>query len=320
MSIEPKTLRHALGAFPTGVTIVTARAANGEDVGLTVNSFNSVSLEPPLILWSLAKTSSSMAAFQEAKTFAVHVLAASQEDLATRFATKSIDRFEGLDLVRGAGDAPLLPGSAARFECRKTFAYEGGDHVIFVGEVLEFERTDRPVLAFHGGKFALALQKAVPPRAFTEAAGGEPAIDANGLNVLLGIAYHHLSENLEPHLKKRGISERDYWVLQMIGGEEERSLSRLNNLVRFGPRFITAADGERLRDNGLIELKGDGLDAVPSLTDQGRRTLVELGAVTKSVETAAESGLDYAEASLLHQLLRRLIFSMRPPHDKPDRD
>lgn len=313
--IEARDFRRALGAFPTGVTIVTARSPDGADVGLTVNSFNSVSLDPPLILWSLAKSSVSMQAFEDAETFVIHVLAASQEELATRFATRNVDRFAGLDIARGNGGAPLIPGCAALFECRKAHLYEGGDHVIFVGEVLEFDRSDKPVLAFHGGKYALALQKSIPARAQVPNETLEPAIDMNGLNVLLGVAYHHLLVNLEPHLARRGLSEQDYWLLQMIGSEEGRSLAQLNSLLRFGPEFITVADGETLRAGGLIRLDGAGTAATATLTEKGKQTLVELGAVAKSVETAAEANLDYAEASLLHQLLRRLIFSMRPPHD-----
>lgn len=310
-----RDFRHALGAFPTGVTIVTARSPEGADVGLTVNSFNSVSLDPPLVLWSLAKSSASIQAFERATAFVIHVLSASQEELATRFATKNIDRFAGLDIARGYGGAPLIPGCAARFECKKAYLYEGGDHVIFVGEVLEFERSDKPVLAFHGGKYALALQKSIPARALVPDETLEPSIDMNGLNVLLGVAYHHLLANLEPHLTGRGLCERDYWLLQMIGSEDGRSLAQLNALLRFGAEFITLADGETLRAGGLIELHGDGMAATATLTGKGTQTLVELGAVAKSVEAAAEAHLDYAEASLLHQLLRRLIFSMRPPHD-----
>src|SRR5690348_851615 len=112
-----RQFRDALGAFATGVTIVTTRGARGEDVGLTANSFNSVSLDPPMVLWSLARKAKSLDAFLENPHFAVHVLAADQDELSRRFATQGIDKFAGLHLGRGSGEVPLLEGCSARFEC-----------------------------------------------------------------------------------------------------------------------------------------------------------------------------------------------------------
>lgn len=155
---DSQSLRHALGAFATGVTIITAVDADGNDVGMTVNSFNSVSLTPPMVLWSLGRGSTNIAAFLQAKHFAVHVLAADQDALATRFAQRGVDRFAGLERGRGADGIPLLDGAAARFECRTAFQYEGGDHVIFVGEVLKYDHWPREPLVFKRGRFALALQ------------------------------------------------------------------------------------------------------------------------------------------------------------------
>src|ERR1700739_1521451 len=133
-----RQFRAALGTFATGVTIVTTRNAAGEDIGLTANSFNSVSLDPPMVLWSLARKSLSLPAFLHSGYFAVHVLSAEQEKLSMTFDTPGADKFAGLELRRGAGDIPLLPGCSAVFQCRMAFNYEGGDHVIFVGQVEEF--------------------------------------------------------------------------------------------------------------------------------------------------------------------------------------
>src|SRR5450830_1921396 len=121
--------------FATGVTIVTARAADGVLVGLTANSFNSVSLAPPLVLWSLARAAASMGVFATGSHYAINVLAADQKDLAERFASKTVDRWAGVAFTQGVGGAPLLAGAAATFECFNRSRYEEGDHVIFVGEV-----------------------------------------------------------------------------------------------------------------------------------------------------------------------------------------
>ena len=146
--------RAALGMFATGVTIVTARSADGQVVGLTANSFASVSLAPPLVLWSLAQAAASLAAFRAGSHYAINVLAADQKDLAERFSRKGADRWAGVGFTAGLGDAPLLAGAAATFECFNRSRYEEGDHMIFVGEV---ERCTRQAgaspLLFHGGRF-----------------------------------------------------------------------------------------------------------------------------------------------------------------------
>jgi flavin reductase (DIM6/NTAB) family NADH-FMN oxidoreductase RutF len=152
--IDVHNFRRALGSFVTGVTIVTARGPGGEPVGLTVNSFNSVSLDPPLVLWSLALRATSLPSFREAKSWAVHVLAAGQEEMSARFATPGADRFCGLDLRDGPEGAPQLPGFAARFGCEATFEYEGGDHAIFVGHVVDLQLRDAEPLVFHGGRYS----------------------------------------------------------------------------------------------------------------------------------------------------------------------
>lgn len=146
--------RTALGMFATGVTIVTARTAEGEFVGLTANSFNSVSLAPPLVLWSLARAAASLSAFSTGSHYAINILGADQKNLAKRFAAKGVDRFADVKFVEGVGGAPLLAGAAATFECFNRSRYFEGDHVIFVGEVERCShRAGASPLLFHGGKF-----------------------------------------------------------------------------------------------------------------------------------------------------------------------
>ena len=140
--------------FATGVTIVTARGADGQVIGLTANSFNSVSLKPPLVLWSLARAAASLAVFSAGSHYAINVLAADQKTLAERFASRGVDRWDGVTFDTGAGGAPLLHGAAATFECFNRSRYEEGDHVIFVGEVERCaHRTGASPLLFHGGRY-----------------------------------------------------------------------------------------------------------------------------------------------------------------------
>ncbi len=153
-SFTPTEFRAALGMFATGVTIVTARAADGSLVGLTANSFNSVSLNPPLVLWSLARAAGAMAEFSTGSHYAINVLAADQQALAQRFATRGVDRWAGVEHRAGVAGAPLLAGAVATFECFNRSRYEEGDHVIFVGEVeCCTHRAEASPLLFHGGKF-----------------------------------------------------------------------------------------------------------------------------------------------------------------------
>ncbi|WP_428851447.1 flavin reductase family protein [Imbroritus primus] len=153
-TFDSKQFRGALSAFATGITVVTSRSADGKDFGLTATSFNSVSLDPPMVLWSLDCKSSNAAAFEQVDAFAVHILAAGQEHICKQFSTRGIDRFAGLDLTRGHGDVPVIQGCTAVFECRIAHRYQGGDHVIMVGEVLSFSTAPSDPLVFYRGKIS----------------------------------------------------------------------------------------------------------------------------------------------------------------------
>ncbi len=146
--------RHALGMFATGVTIVTACSSDGTLVGLTASSFNSVSLEPPLVLWSLAQSAGSMNAFSTGSHYAINILSADQQNLARQFSAKNLDKFSGVQFVSGSGGAPLIEGAVATFECFNRSQYQEGDHVIFVGEVEQCShRKGASPLLYHGGIF-----------------------------------------------------------------------------------------------------------------------------------------------------------------------
>ena len=159
---DASAFRSALGSFVTGVTIVTVRGADGAPLGLTANSFNSVSLDPPMVLWSLALKSGSLPAFRHAESWAVHVLAADQQPMSDRFAAPDIDRFAGLEAPDGPEGAPIIEGCAARFGCRAKFEYEGGDHAIFLGEVVDFHRREVEPLIYHGGRYGRVMRPADP--------------------------------------------------------------------------------------------------------------------------------------------------------------
>jgi len=156
--VDPMELRRALGQFPTGVCIVTARV-DGEALGMTMSSFNSLSLSPPLVLFSIDNRALGLPLWDRAKGYAVHVLAETQQALSNRFARPSPTKWEGVAFREGLHGAPVLPGVAAVFECSAAFRHDGGDHRLFVAQVERLATDpDRRPLVFAQGRYA-ALHK-----------------------------------------------------------------------------------------------------------------------------------------------------------------
>lgn len=154
---EPRKLRAAFGQFATGVAVVTTRALDGRLVGLTINSFSSLSLDPPLITWSLVKHSPNLQVFIDAPNFAINILSEDQNGIASQFATPDKDKFINIDSDLNAHGVPLLANALAHFECSLLRIYEGGDHLMFVGKVEKFNTFERRPLLFHGGAFKKIL-------------------------------------------------------------------------------------------------------------------------------------------------------------------
>jgi 3-hydroxy-9,10-secoandrosta-1,3,5(10)-triene-9,17-dione monooxygenase reductase component len=151
--IETRELRDAFGTFATGVTVITARRPDGEPIGITANSFASVSLTPPLALWCITRESTSVPAFVAGADFAVHVLTAAQSDVALRFATRGGEKFPAGSAAGSHGPAPNVPGALCRIDCKVEHVHPGGDHLIVVGRVMAVDRRVGAPLLFHGGRF-----------------------------------------------------------------------------------------------------------------------------------------------------------------------
>jgi 3-hydroxy-9,10-secoandrosta-1,3,5(10)-triene-9,17-dione monooxygenase reductase component len=308
-----------LGSFATGVTIVTTRNAAGEDIGLTANSFNSVSLDPPMVLWSLARKSLSLPAFLESGYFAVHVLAATQEDLSVIFATRGANKFAGLSVARGTGGIPLLPGCSALFQCKTAFNYEGGDHVIFVGEVQEFEHFNRAPLVFHSGRYAVAVEKpaaSTPPN--REDAEPDSSFSQDFLIYLLERAHFQLFLRLRRDLERHGLSEDQWFVLSILGISDNRTVAELDRLLWYTGRRMTSELMTSLTAEGFARLHGIyDPQARITLTDAGKHVALELVAVAKAAESDAERSLGYGETQLLKKALRGIIRETDPGPPPP---
>ena len=156
MPFDSRELRQVLGSFVTGVTVITTVDAKGQRHGLTVNSFSSVSLDPPLILWSQSLSAPSHPVFRDAERFVVNILADDQVAVSNRFARGGHDKFAGCETDPGLGGVPLIRGSAAWLECKRMDCFRGGDHMVFLGQVERIERSTRQPLVFGGGRYLVA--------------------------------------------------------------------------------------------------------------------------------------------------------------------
>ena len=158
MALDSREIRDIMGHFATGVTVVTTRDGAGSPFGLTVNAFTSLSLNPPLVVVCIDKAAQCYSCFEESKVFAINVLSEDQEELSRRFATKGIEKFGEIKWHRGENNVPLLDGSIGTIECKIVNSYEGGDHTIYLGEIVSANATeDRPLLFFKGKYHRLPL-------------------------------------------------------------------------------------------------------------------------------------------------------------------
>ena len=162
--LDPRDLRNVMGTFLTGVTVVTTRDAQGRNYGVTANSFSSVSLDPPLILWSQSLTSKSHSAFRDSDYFVINIMADNQIAVSNHFAKSGEDKFSGMSFSEGIGGAPVIDECAAHLECRKVATYPGGDHVVFLGRVENMRhRPESKPLAFGRGRYMVAYAHDLGP-------------------------------------------------------------------------------------------------------------------------------------------------------------
>lgn len=300
--------RKALGSFATGVTIITTCDAAGVPVGLTVNSFNSVSLNPPLVLWSLAETSNSLETFRKATHWAVHVLATDQEALSGRFARRGEDKFSGTDIEAGLGAVPLLRGCSARFQCRTAFQYQGGDHVIFVGEVLAFDRAETAPLVFHGGKYAHATRReasdSAPRNAWLEGSFNE-----GFLGYLLGRSHFQFFARIRPLLEQEKLSDEEFYLLSTLTLKQRLEAADLEEGLQGVPDESRHTAMRSLGTRGLVQLSPDG---ACRLTADGSACALRLISAAKAIESQVIEQLGAGEAAALKSLLNRLIHVLDP--------
>lgn len=152
-STDARALRNLMGQFATGVTVITTQGADGTPIGLTANSFSSVSLDPALVLWSLDRRSPNLEVFKHVSHFAINILAADQHQLSNQFARPADDKFEGVEFLTCDSGTVVIDGALVTLVCRNYRQYDGGDHIIFIGEIEQFTQADGVPLVFHSGKY-----------------------------------------------------------------------------------------------------------------------------------------------------------------------
>jgi 3-hydroxy-9,10-secoandrosta-1,3,5(10)-triene-9,17-dione monooxygenase reductase component len=307
-SFDPQAFRAALGTFTTGVTIITTQAEDGSPIGITANSFNSVSLNPPMVLWSLAKSARSLPVFSEGRHWNVHVLSTDQETLSGRFAKQGEDKFASVELDSGISEAPLLQNCTARFQCRTAFQYEGGDHVIFVGEVLAFDHTDRAPLAFQSGQYALATRKPYNElRLATTPPPPECSYTEDLLGYLLGRSHYQLLDALHKLLKNQQLDEHAFFILSVLCIRDRQTLDEINTFVSYTGHVVTLASMRFLERQNMVAVEGDQGEQRYVLTADGREASLQQLALAKAVEENLSAKLGAGDVQALKVLLKRLI-------------
>jgi 3-hydroxy-9,10-secoandrosta-1,3,5(10)-triene-9,17-dione monooxygenase reductase component len=314
MTFDPQEFRRALGAFATGVTIITTRAPDGTPLGLTCNSFNSVSLNPPLVLWSLENKALSLPVFQQTPHWAVHVLSTDQEELSGRFARRGGNKFAGLTLEEGVGGIPLLTGCTARFQCRNSFQYDGGDHVIFVGEVLQFDRNDVAPLVFHGGRYAHATRREPggerPRRAYMAGSFSE-----DFLGYLLGRGHFLFFGQLRALLAAEQLGDAAFYLLSTLTLKPVLSHSELKRSLQGILEGDCADVMQEMVRRGLVAEAPVVMEASEPeyhLTDTGRAMALRVISAAKALESEVIARLGAADAQVLKALLNRLLTAIDP--------
>lgn len=305
-TFSPHEFRRALGNFATGVTIITAVGSDGKKVGVTASSFNSLSMDPPLILWSSIKESLSCAIFESASHFAVNVLASDQMDMSNHFARQNEDKFAGMDWEPGLGGAPIFPNCAGRFQCETYDKLDGGDHWIFVGKVIAFDDFGRPPLCFHQGSYSMVFSH---PGSGPKADDVGSKIKSDGqmddhLFFMMLQAVRAYQGGYSPKLKTLGLSlieSRTLIVLNdMPGSDAEALVGHINAPISEVREALL-----NLTDRGMIAADGDTF----SLTDAGLTKTQEVWDLAKTHEKEVFESFDAAQMKTFTDVLRKIIGS-----------
>ena len=264
-----------------------------------------------MVLWSLAKNARSLPVFSASAHWNVHILSNEQEALSNRFARAGEDKFAGLPLDEAVNDAPLIPGCSARFQCRTAFQYEGGDHVIFVGEVVEYDSSPLPPLLYVTGGYALAARKAGAVATEPQAELGTALYSENLLGYLLGRAHYQFVNGFRRTLGERGLSDADFFVLSLLSVREPLAAGEIAAHIAYTGIDIGAVGLQALCDRGLLQ-RDTGDAPAFRLSSVGRDAILHVLAAAKAVEADVVDRIGELEAAALRNALKKLILATDP--------
>ncbi|EPL9014132.1 p-hydroxyphenylacetate 3-hydroxylase reductase component [Acinetobacter baumannii] len=301
-TVDPLQFRRALGNFATGVTIVTAQNAQGEKVGVTANSFNSVSLDPPLILWSIDKKSSSFSVFEEATHFAVNILSGTQIELSNKFSRRNIDKFADTNFQLGAGRAPILENCSAVFECQRYQVIEGGDHWIIIGKVVRFHDQGRSPLVYHQGAYSAVLPHPSLNMKSETAEGVFPGRLYDNMYYLLTQAVRAYQNDYQPKQLASGFRTSEARLLLVLESKTASSKCDLQREVAMPIREIEEAT-KILSEKGLLIDNGQHYE----LTEQGNACAHMLYKIAESHQEEVFAKYTVDERKLFKNMLKDLI-------------
>ncbi|MBC3301994.1 flavin reductase [Pseudomonas sp. SWRI18] len=303
-TFDPRAFRRALGNFATGVTVVTAADASGRKVGVTANSFNSVSLDPPLVLWSLDKRSTSHEVFEQASHFAVNVLAADQIDLSNNFARPKDDRFAEIEYQPGEGGAPVFADCSARFHCENFQQVDGGDHWIMIGKVVAFDDFGRAPLLYHQGAYSMVL----PHTRMTKRDDSQPPSShfqgrlSHNLYYLMTQAVRAYQSSYQPRQLSTGLRTNEARMLMVLENDARLSTHDLLREVAMPVREIDEAVAN-LKRKGLVSDDDQGVH----LTAAGVEQTEDLWAIAREQQDKVFAAFTEAQIETFKTVLKQLI-------------
>ena len=304
-NFNDREFRQALGSFGTGVTIVTTRDSRGDPVGMTASSFNSVSIEPPLVLWSVTKTAGSAEAFRNAEYFAVHVLAAEQMDLSNQFSRAGEDKFAGIKWHIDHNKTPVIDDVSTRFDCRTWEIYEGGDHWIIVGEVCHLHTSNRPGLLFAGGSYAMSTPIKPKDPSVLESASENSPIDSM-LVYNLARAYRQLTREFHQEVLASGLRIPAWRILASLHGGVSRRVPDLSART-FLDREALEDELVSMQEQGLVSLHLEDEELITTATKEGHKCVEHLFDMARNRDTEVLGDNNNDELMTLIKLLRKVI-------------
>ena len=299
-----KDFRRALGNFATGVTIITARAPDGRNIGVTASSFNSLSMDPPLILWSSMKETPSCKIFETASHFAVNILASDQVDMSNHFARQQEDKFEGVEWETGIGGAPVFPNCAGRFQCESYDKLDGGDHWIFVGRVLAFDDYGGSPLCFHQGSYSMLFNHPDTysnPEKMVARKADQGRMSNHGFFLMLR-AVRAYQERYRPKLETLGLGLIESRILLVLNDVPELNVEELaeqvNSLVNEAREALLS-----LKELGMVSVDSDGY----RVTEAGRAKTEQCWNIAEAHANEMFKPFSSAEVETFTKVLRELI-------------